>query len=83
MLPWMFLTPAAPWVHHELLLVPHSSTGCSVGRCGSWLALTHALLLLTPFSKAGICCGQGRAALFGLCPHESLVSPALQGSALL
>lgn len=53
----------------------HSSTGCSVESCDSWLALTLFLLLLTPLSKAGICCGWGRAVLFGLCPHEGPVSP--------
>lgn len=36
----MFLTLAGPWALYELLLVPHSSTGCSVERCDSWLALT-------------------------------------------
>lgn len=39
-LPWMFLTLAGPWAHHELLLVPRSSTGCSVESWDSWLALT-------------------------------------------
>lgn len=63
MLPWVFLTPAGPWAHPELLLVLHSSTGCSVERCDSWLALTlfccyypHFLKLECALVRVGLPC---------------------------